>query len=324
MKAVLCKAFGPPETLVIEDVAEPRAGAGEIVVEVAAAALNFFDTLIIRDKYQYKPELPFSPGAEFAGTVIETGEGVDDLAPGDRVVAYCTYGAVRERVAVAAAAAVRLPDAVSFDKAAGLMITYGTTLHALKDRGRLRPGETLAVLGASGGVGIAAVEIGKLMGAEVIACASSRAKLDFCVSRGADRTIDYSARPLRDALKEATGGRGADVVYDPVGGDFSEAALRATAWKGRFLVVGFAAGEIPRIPLNLALLKGCDICGVFWGNFTQVEPAAHRENCAQLVAWCADGSLDVPIHGVYGLEETAKALAAFERREVAGKVIIRP
>jgi NADPH2:quinone reductase len=322
MKAVLCKSFGPPDTLVIEDVASPTAGAGEVVVTVRAAALNFFDTLIIENKYQFKPSLPFSPGAELAGTVKALGDGVVGFAVGDRVMAYAGWGACREEVAVEADRVVALPAGLDFASAAGLSVTYGTTIHALKDRARLQPGETLCVLGAAGGVGQSAVELGKIMGARVIAAASSDDKLAFCRRIGADETINYSTDSLKDRLKELTGGAGADVIYDPVGGTLSEEALRATAWEGRFLVVGFAAGHIPRIPLNLVLLKGCQICGVFWGDFVRRSPQANAANVAQLVAWCADGRIKPHIHGRYPLERTAEALGALARREVMGKVII--
>lgn len=324
MRAVLCKNFGPPDTLVVEDVASPEAGRGEVIVAVKAAALNFFDTLIIENKYQFKPPLPFSPGAEFAGTIKAVGEDVTGFAAGDRVMAYSGWGACREEVAVAADRVVALPAGVDFATAAGLSVTYGTTIHALKDRARLQPGETLCVLGAAGGVGQSAIELGKIMGARVIAAASSDDKLDFCRSIGADETINYSRESLKDRLKELTGGAGADVVYDPVGGELAEQALRATAWEGRFLVIGFAAGDIPRIPLNLVLLKGCQIVGVFWGDFIRRSPQGNAANVAQLVAWCAEGRIKPHIHGLYPLERTAEALGALARREVMGKVVIEP
>jgi len=324
VRAVLCERFGPPDTLVVEDVDAPVAGPGQVVVSVAAAALNFFDTLIIEDKYQFKPPLPFSPGAELAGTVKAVGDGVTGFAIGERVMAYTGWGACREEVAVEAGLLVRLPDNLEFASAAGLSVTYGTTLHALKDRAQIQPGETLCVLGAAGGVGQSAVELGKIMGARVIAAASSDDKLDFCRRIGADDTINYTSENLRDRLKELTGGAGADVVYDPVGGALAEQALRATAWEGRFLVVGFAAGEIPRIPLNLVLLKGCQIVGVFWGDFIRRSPHANAANVAQLVTWCAEGRIRPHIHGRYPLERTAEALGALARREVIGKVVIEP
>ena len=324
MKALLCKEFGPPDTLVVEDVASPSAGPGEVVVSVRAAALNFFDTLIIENRYQFKPERPFSPGAEMAGVVKEVGEDVTDFVPGDRVMAYTVWGACRQEVAVEAAHVVHLPSDVDFVTAAGLTVTYGTTIHALADRAALQPGETLVVLGASGGVGQAAVELGKIMGARVIAAASSDDKLEFCRSLGADETINYSTENLKDRIKELTGGKGADVVYDPVGGAFAEQALRATAWQGRFLVIGFAAGDIPHMPLNLVLLKGCQIVGVFWGEFIKRDPDRHRAHVAQLLSWCAEKKIVPHLHGLYTLETASDALDELANRKVKGKVIVEP
>ncbi|WP_103223366.1 NADPH:quinone oxidoreductase family protein [Roseibium marinum] len=324
MKACLCKSPGPASDLVVEDISEPVAGPGETVVRVKACALNFFDTLIIQGKYQFKPDLPFSPGAEFAGIVESVGEGVTELSPGDRVMGYMRWGAAREKVAVRADDLVRLPEDVSFETAAGLTVTYGTTLHAYRDRAGLRAGETVAVLGASGGVGQAAVEIAAIMGAKVIACASSEEKLAFAQSLGAHHTVDYSRQNLKDTLKELTGGKGVDVVYDPVGGDLSEQALRATAWEGRFLVVGFASGDIPKIPLNLPLLKGCDIRGVFWGEALNRDPDGHRKNMAQLLDWVREGKLKPHVHAVYPLEQVAAALEEIAARRVRGKVIVTP
>jgi NADPH2:quinone reductase len=324
MKALLCTHYGTPDELEYATLAAPEPKAGEVVVRIAAAALNFFDTLIIAGKYQTKPPMPFSPAAEFAGTVERLGEGVTGLEPGDRVLGYSAYGAAREQIALAAEKLIKIPDSVDFDRAAGLCVTYGTTLHALKDRARLKRGETLAVLGASGGVGIAAVELGKLMGAKVIACASSPEKIEFAREHGADDGIDYSKDDLKDALRHATGGRGVDVIYDPVGGAYSEAALRAIAWQGRFLVVGFAAGDIPKLPLNLALLKGCDVLGVFWGAWIERDPAGHRANTQQLLDWAAQGKLSSHVYKIYPLAEAATALKAIAAREVMGKVILRP
>jgi NADPH:quinone reductase len=324
MKAILCSRFGGPDDLELAELPDPQPGAGEAVVAVKAAALNFFDTLIIAGKYQMKPAFPFSPAAEFAGVVERIGTGVTAFRPGDRVAASMGYGAARQRVVIAADRLARVPNGVDIDHAAGLIITYGTTLHALKDRARLKPGETLAVLGASGGVGLAAVELGKLMGAHVIACASSAEKLALAQQHGAEATINYAQEDLRDALRRATGGKGPDVIYDPVGGPYSEPALRAIGWEGRFLVVGFAAGDIPKLPLNLVLLKNCDVRGVFWGAWSDREPAAHRANVAQLMQWCADGKLAVHVHAVYPLAQTADALKAIANRSVMGKVILRP
>jgi NADPH2:quinone reductase len=324
MKALLCTRYGGPDDLELSDLPDPVPAAGEVVVRVKAASLNFFDTLIIAGKYQYKPAPPFSPASEFSGTVESLGAGVTSFKAGDRVIGYMTYGAARELVAISADRLVKIPDRLDFDRAAGVCITYGTTLHALKDRAALQPGETLAVLGASGGVGLAAVELGKIMGARVIACASSDDKLTFAKKHGADDAINYASEDLKEALRRVTDGKGADVIYDPVGGPYSEPALRSIAWKGRFLVVGFAAGEIPKIPLNLALLKGCDIVGVFWGSFIERDPDGHRANTKQLLEWCAQGKLSSHVHAAYPLAEAAAALKAIASRQVMGKVILRP
>ncbi len=324
MKALLCTHYGGPDDLELGDLPNPVAGPGEAVVRVKAAALNFFDTLIINGKYQTKPQMPFSPAAEFSGEVVSIGDGVTTIKPGDRVAAYVGYGAARELIVMKADRLVRIPDTLDFDHAAGLCVTYGTTLHALKDRAHLKAGETLAVLGASGGVGLAAIELGKIMGARVIACASSNDKLAFTKQHGADDLINYDSEDLKEALRRVTNGKGADVIYDPVGGKYAEAALRSIAWKGRFLVVGFAAGEIPKIPLNLALLKGCDIVGVFWGSFVERDPEGHRANTAQLLDWCAQGKLSSHVHASYPLTEAATALKAIASRQVMGKIILRP
>jgi len=324
MKALLCTRYGTPDDLTLADIPEPVPGPGEVVVRVEAAALNFFDTLIIANKYQTKPPLPFSPAAECAGTVEGLGVGVTQIAVGDRVMAYTGYGAARERIAISADRVIKIPDKLGVDRAAGLCVTYGTTLHALKDRAGLKAGETLAVLGASGGAGLAAVELGKLTRARVIACASSAEKIAFARKHGADDGIDYGSEDLKDALRRVTQGRGADVIYDPVGGAYAEAALRSIAWKGRFLVVGFAAGEIPKLPLNLVLLKGCDVLGVFWGSWIERDPGGHRANTEQLLAWCAEGRLSSHVHAVYPLAEAPAALKAIAARQVMGKVILRP
>jgi NADPH:quinone reductase len=324
MKAILCTHYGPPSELELADVADPEPRAGEAVVAIRAAGLNFFDNLLIAGKYQVKPPFPFSPASEFAGVVHSLGSGVVGLAPGDRVMGWLGHGAARERVAVPATQLVKIPDGLDFDRAAGLSVIYGTSYYALKDRAQLKPGETLAVLGASGGVGLAAMELGKLMGARVIACASSDEKLAFARRHGADETVNYDRDNLRDGLRALTGGEGVDVIYDPVGGPYAEAALRALGWGGRFLVIGFAAGEIPKIPLNLTLLKSCDIRGVFWGAWTAREPEAHRANVRRLVDWAAEGKLSAHVHAVYPLAETAAALEAIANRQVMGKVILRP
>ena len=324
MKALLCTRLGTPDDLELSDIPEPAPGAGEAVVRVKAASLNFFDTLIIAGKYQYKPTPPFSPAAEFAGTIESVGDGASAFKPGDRVIGYMTYGAAREKVAISTDRLIKMPDGLDFDRAAGVCITYGTTYHALKDRGAIKASETLAVLGASGGVGLAAIELGKLMGARVIACASSDEKIAFARKHGADEGINYASEDLKDALRRLTDGRGANVIYDPVGGPYSEPALRSIAWEGRFLVVGFAAGDIPKLPLNLVLLKGCSVVGVFWGSFIERDPQRHRANTAQLLEWCAQGKLSSHVHAVYPLAEAPKALKAIAARQVMGKVILRP
>ena len=324
MKAALVKSLDGPGAIVIEDIADPVAGPGEVVVRVTAAALNFFDTLISRGKYQHKPELPFSPSGEVAGVVESVGTGVTQLRPGQRVAAYLGWGGARVRVAVAADRCIAVPDGVSDEVAAGVSVTYGTAIHGLKDRARVRPGETVAVLGASGGAGLAAVEIAHLMGARVIAAASSPDKLEIARQHGADVLVDYSAGDLKSALREVTGGHGVDVVYDCVGGDYSEPAVRAMAWQGRFLVVGFAAGDIPKLPLNLLLLKGCDALGVFWGESVKRDPAGHRSNMEQVLAWVADGRLAPRIHGRYPLDAIREAVGVLDRREAVGKVIVVP
>ncbi len=324
MKAVLCPRPGTADDLEFADAPEPVAGAGEVVVKVASVGLNFFDTLIIAGKYQYKPAFPFSPGAEFAGTVESLGAGVTGFAPGDRVMSYAKYGAACERLASKADHLIKLPASLDFDRAAGLIVTYGTSYYALKNRAGLRPGETLPGPGASGGGGLAAVELGKVMGARVIACASSDDKLEFARRHGADATVNYASTDLRGALKELGGENGIDVIYDPVGGAYSEAALRAIAWEGRFLVVGFAAGDIPKLPLNLTLLKGCDVRGVFWGSWTERKPNEHRANMAEIVRFAADGKLSAHVHGTYPLRDASRALKDIAARKVMGKVVLKP
>jgi NADPH2:quinone reductase len=324
MKAILCQHFGPPDELVLADIPEPEAGPGEVVARVAAVGLNFFDTLVIAGKYQLKPPFPFSPGGEFAGVVESVGFDVSGLAPGDRVMGYTDFGAARERIAVKADKLSKFTADLDFERAAALTITYGTGYHALKHRARLKPGETLAVLGASGGAGLAAVELGKLMGARVIACASSDDKLAFARAHGADEVVNYEREDLRDALKRLGGTHGIDVVYDPVGGRYSEPAVRSLAWQGRFLVVGFAAGDIPRLPLNLVLLKGCDVLGVFWGNWVRLDPQGYRAALGELAQWCAQGKLSCHIQKVYPLAELPAALKALAERKAMGKLVIRP
>ncbi len=324
MKAILCRQFCSPDDLELTDIPEPQAGPGEAVVRIKAAALNFFDTLIIAGKYQHKPPFPFSPAAEFSGIVESVGAGVTDIAPGDRVMGNTGWGAAREAVAVPANLLVKVPDGLDFDRAAGLTVTYGTTLYALRVRAELKPGETLAVLGASGGTGLATVEIGKVMGARVIACASSDEKLEFARKHGATETVNYATEDLRSALKKLGGEHGIDVVYDPVGGPYAEPAVRSMAWNGRYLVIGFAAGEIPKLPLNLVLLKNCDIRGVAWGAWVRREPDAQRKLMSEIVNWAAHGKLSAHVHGVYPLAEIAAALKAIAERKVMGKIVLRP
>ena len=323
MKALICPALGPAETLKLVELERPSAGPGEVVVDVVYTALNFFDTLIIEGKYQLKPEPPFSPGGEFAGRIAAVGDGVVGFQVGDRVMGSTGYGAAREQIAIAAGRLAHVPDGLALDKAAGLSIAYGTTLHALKQRAEMRPGESLVVLGASGGVGLAAVEIGKAMGARVIACASSDDKLAFARGYGASETINYATEDFRARLKELTGGKGVDVVYDPVGGALTESALRSLAWKGRLLVIGFASGEIPKPPLNLTLLKGCDIRGVYWGEFVVREPEAHRDNMSQLLSWAESGALQVHVHAKFPIGEYLKAFEAISKRQALGKVLLQ-
>ena len=323
MRAVVCKEFGPPSALVVEDVPEPEAGRGQVVIDVHACAVNFPDVLIIQDKYQFKPGLPFSPGGEVSGVVRALGPDVDGpVKVGDRVIASTGWNGMQEQVAVGAGALVPVPDTVDLVAASGLLTTYGTTHYALKDRAHLQPGETLLVLGAAGGVGLAAVELGRAMGARVIAAASSDDKLALCRERGADATINYATEDLKTRTKELTDGHGVNVVYDPVGGDYSEQALRAIAWEGRFLVIGFAAGEIPRIPLNLTLLKSCDIVGVFWGAFTMREPEKNRANIAELLQMWADGRISLYVSERFPLERGAEAIAHLADRKAKGKVVV--
>lgn len=322
MRAVLCRQFGPPESLVVEEVDEPRAGPGQVVLDVGACAVNFPDVLMIQNLYQFKPPMPFSPGAEVAGVVREIGNGVVGLSPGDRVLASMGWGGLAERVAIPASAAIPIPDGMDLASASGLLYAYGTSQYALQDRGHLQAGETLLVLGAAGGVGLAAVEIGAMLGATVIAAASSDDKLDLCREHGAAMTINYTTDDLRTRVKELTAGAGADVVYDPVGGPYSEPALRSTAWDGRFLVIGFAAGDIPRIPLNLALLKGCSIVGVFWGAFVGREPERHRANVDELLRWWQDGKLRPHVSSTYPLERASEAIRELADRRAKGKVIV--
>jgi NADPH2:quinone reductase len=322
MKAVVCKQYGPPESLTFEELPSPKAGPGEVVVAVRAASLNFPDVLIIQNRYQFKPPLPFSPGSELAGVVKEVGAGVAHWKAGDRVIAFTTYGAFAEEVKTEAARLVPLPEGMDFVTGAAFLLTYGTSDHALRDRGRLKAGETLVVLGAAGGVGLAAIEIGRALGARVIAGASSEEKLAVCRSHGADATINYASEDLRERIKALTEGRGVDVVYDAVGGPYTEPAFRSLAWRGRLLVVGFAAGEIPKLPLNLPLLKGAAVVGVFWGDFAKREPQGFAESLRQLGDWFRAGKLKPHVSRTLPLPQAAEALKLMAARQVKGKLVL--
>ena len=323
MKAILCKEYGPAESLVIEDVPSPDVKGRGVKVRVKAAGLNFPDTLIIEGKYQLKPNMPFSPGGEMAGEVIEVGEKVTRFKPGDRVAGLTGYGSFAEEVVVPEQNLLPVPDGMSDEKAAAFTMVYGTSYYALKQRANLQPGESLLVLGASGGVGLATVELGKAMGARVIAAASSADKLAIAKAAGADDLINYSEEPLKDSVKNLTKGKGVDVIYDPVGGDFTEQALRAMGWNGRHLIIGFAAGEIPKVPANLTLLKGCSVVGVFWGSFTQREPEASAQNMMELMKLYSEGKIDPKISEVFEFEDYAKALGALSERRATGKVVLK-
>jgi NADPH2:quinone reductase len=324
VKAILCEKFGTSADLKLADIPDPAPGPGEVVARVQAAGLNFFDTLIIAGKYQTKPAFPFSPAGEFAGVVEAVSAGVSDFVPGDRVFGYTNFNAAREKTAVSAQHIVKMPADLDFDRAAALTVTYGTTYYALKHRAKLHPNETLAVMGASGGVGLAAVELGRIMGARVIACASSDEKLSFARAHGAHELLNYEKEDLREGLRRLGGAHGIDVVFDPVGGRYSEPALRSLAWGGRHLVIGFAAGEIPKIPLNLVLLKACAVLGVFWGAWLRHENAEYKGALEELARWCADGKLSCHIQKVYPLAETPAAITALAERRVMGKLVVQP
>ena len=324
MKALLCTRFGPADLLEYQEIPSPTAGAGEVVVSVKAASVNFPDVLIIENKYQFKPPLPFSPGSELAGVVKEVGPHVIGVKPGDRVMAFTIHGAFAEEVTLDAHRVLPIPDDMDFPTAAALLLTYGTMDHGLRDRGAVGPGETVLVLGASGGIGLASIQIAKALGARVIACASSDDKLAACREHGADAVVNYATEDLRARIKELTDGRGADVIVDPVGGPFTEPALRSIAWRGRLLVVGFAAGEIPKLPLNLTLLKGCSIVGVFWGDFLRREPEAFAASVSQLGKWYAEGKIKPHISGTFALPRAADAIKLMAERKVIGKLVIVP
>jgi len=324
MKALLCTAFGPLEHLAIREVESPRPGSNQVLIDVKAASLNFPDALMAQGLYQVKPPLPFSPGTEIAGVIVEAGTNVRGFHAGDRVSAIAGWGGFAEECAVDAGWVTPLPAGMDFETGAAFLFTYETSLHALRDRGRLEPGETLLVLGAAGGVGLAAVEIGKVMGARVLAAASSEEKLALCRKAGAEETINYASGSLRERVKELTGGAGVDMVFDPVGGPYTESALRATAWGGRLLVIGFAAGDIPRIPINLALLKERSIVGVYWGESVKHDPEGHLRNVKQLMEWFAAGKVKPSISERVPLGEAAGAMQRLIHRQVMGKVVILP
>lgn len=322
MRAVLCKRYGPPSSLIIEDVPSLVACPSQVVIDVHACGVNFPDSLVIQGTYQFQPALPFSPGGEVAGVVKGVGPGVTAFRVGDRVFATMTYGGYAEEALAEVRRMVLMPDGMDFNTAATFMVAYGTSHHALKDRADLQPGETLLVLGAAGGVGLAAVEVGKAMGARVIAAASSGEKLAVCRQHGADALINYVSDDLRSQIKMLTDGRGVDVVYDPVGGQYSEPALRSTAWGGRFLVVGFSTGQIPALPFNLPLLKGCSIVGVFWGLFANNDPERNAKNSKELLTWLGQGKLHPHISASYPLERASEALTHITNRTATGKVVL--
>jgi NADPH2:quinone reductase len=324
MRAVLCEAWGGPEGLVIKDLADLTPKPGEVVIKIRAAGVNFPDVLIIQKKYQVQPELPFSPGAEVAGDVAAVGEGVTALKLGDRVAALCTTGGFAEQIALDAARVIKIPDSLSYEVASGFMLAYGTSWHAVRDRALLLPSETMLVLGAAGGVGLSAVEIGKAIGARVVAAASSDEKLAVCREHGADETINYTTEDLREGIKRTCGKAGPDVIYDPVGAKFSEAAFRSIGWRGRHLVIGFANGEIPAIPLNLTLLKGASLVGVFWGSFTQREPQKFMQGISEMLGWMREGKIKPLISKIYTLDEAPQALLDMAARKVTGKIVITP
>ena len=325
MKAVVCREHGMPDKLELaQDWPDPAVGDNDVLIRVKAAGLNFPDVLVIQGKYQFQPDLPFVPGNECSGEVAAVGPAVTRFKPGDKVIAAAGTGAFCESIAVHESVVFPMPAGLSFEQAAGVSITYFTSYYALKQRANLQPGETLLVLGAAGGVGTTAIELGKLMGAKVIAAASTDEKLELCRQLGADEVINYSTTSLKDGLKELTGGRGVDVVYDPVGGDYAEPAVRSMAWNGRYLVIGFASGPIPKIPLNLTLLKGCSIVGVFWGRFVGEEPEQHQKNISELWELFETGKLKPVVNDVFPLERYEDAYNCMIERRARGKVILTP
>jgi len=322
MKAILCKSYGLPHTLELCDTDSLSASPKKVVIQVKACSVNFPDTLIIQNKYQFKPELPFSPGGEVSGIVKEISEGVKNIKVGDSVFALCGWGGFAEEVEVDASRVFQILPTMDFVTAASVMYNYGTSYHALKDRAQLKNGETLLVLGAGGGVGLAAVELGKLMGAKVIAAASSEEKLGVCIQKGADETINYLQEDIRAGIKRITGGSGVNVVYDPVGDQYAEPALRSIAWGGRYLVVGFAGGDIPKLAFNLPLLKGCSVVGVFWGQFTEKESLNNLKNMEELASYFSQKKLSPHIYKRYSLSEAPQALADLMDRKVIGKAVV--
>lgn len=322
MKAIVCTKLGPPSDLEYKDVPDPTPAANEVLIQVEACGMNFPDTLIIQGLYQFKPDLPFSPGSDVAGVVEAVGEEVTTFKPGDEVVAMTGWGGFAEKTVVDAKSCFPKPPGMDMVNAASFLMAYGTSYYALKERADLKEGETLLVLGASGGVGLTAVELGKLHGARVIAAASTADKLAICQEYGADEVINYSEEDLKNRVKELTDGKGADVIYDPVGGEYAEPALRAIGWEGRYLVVGFAAGDIPKMPLNLALLKGCQIVGVFWGAYARKAPQQNMQNTMQLIQWFNEGKLNPHIHATYPLAEAPQALEDMMARKVKGKAVV--
>ena len=324
MKALICHAFGPIDQLRVEDMPDLVPGPGEVVLRVRAAGVNFPDALIVQNLYQFKPPPPFSPGGESAGEVLAVGEGVTRFKVGDAAIALTIWGGFAEQVRVREDQLFALPEGMPDEVAGALLLTYGTCLHALRDRANVQAGQTVLVLGAAGGIGTATIELAKAMGARVIAAASTADKLDLCRRLGADECINYREQNLRDELKRLTGGQGVDVVMDPVGGDLAELALRSMAWRGRYLVVGFTDGQIPRLPLNLVLLKGCAIVGVFWGDFIRREPAAAAQDLQDLVAMYRDKRIHPLISGRYTLQDAPQAIAALAERRAQGKLIVLP
>ncbi|MGO9484272.1 MAG: NADPH:quinone oxidoreductase family protein [Rhodomicrobium sp.] len=324
MKAVLCKSLDGPDALEVCELPAPIPGEGEVAIRVTAVSLNFFDSLMLHGKYQNRPELPFSPGGEVAGTVAGIGPGVEGIAVGQRVLAYIGYNGCREEVLAPAGAVVPLPDGIADEAAAAIPIAYGTALHGLEDRGRLKAGETVLILGATGGAGLAAVEIALRLGATVVAAGTSNEKLKLCVERGAHQFLNLTGIDVKEAVRGLNGGNGPDVIFDCIGGPYAEPALRGMDWAGRYLVIGFAAGEIPKIALNLVMLKGCELIGVFWGRHVKRNPCVFADQMARLVDWCAKGEIRPHIDHVFPLEKTAEAIRMIELRQIKGKVVIKP